>query len=184
MIIGLTGTNGAGKGSIGKYLQMKGFAYHSLSDIIREEADKRGLEKTRDNMRVLGNELREEGENILAVKTIEKIRKNNEENTAVDSIRNPAEIEEFRKQKDFVLIAVDAPISTRYERIKPRKRPEDQVDFETFRTQEEAEIAGGKGKQQIKKCMEMADFHIMNDSSKEKLNQKVDEILITIQKSS
>ena len=37
MIIGLTGTNGAGKTVTADYLQTKGLHFHSLSDEVREE---------------------------------------------------------------------------------------------------------------------------------------------------
>ena len=37
MIIGLTGENCAGKGTVADYLKKKGFYYLSLSDVIREE---------------------------------------------------------------------------------------------------------------------------------------------------
>ena len=68
MIIGLTGKNAAGKGEIANYLKTKGFVYYSLSDVIREEATKRGLEHTRDNLIRLGTEMREtHGNSILAL---------------------------------------------------------------------------------------------------------------------
>ena len=40
MIVGLTGKNCAGKGEISEILQKKGFECSSLSDAIRDEADK------------------------------------------------------------------------------------------------------------------------------------------------
>jgi dephospho-CoA kinase len=176
MIIGLTGTNGAGKGTIAEHLVKKGFSYYSLSDIIREEAEKRGLEKNRDVLIRLGNELRQaEGEGVLAKKVLRKIKGN----SIVDSIRNPAEIAELKKAGNFILIAVDAKIELRYERIAKRKRPEDKVSFEEFRAQEEAELAAGKGKQQIKKCMELADYRIVNNGTLQELWKKVDKILRT-----
>jgi len=180
MIIGLTGTNGSGKGTIAKYLMAKGFTYHSCSDVIREEADKRGLEKNRDELQKLANSLRKEhGENILAKRLLAKIKENKEEKTIVDSIRNPAEIKELKKEK-FILIAVDAPIELRYERITKRQRPEDKVSFEKFKTQEEREMKGGKTEQQIINCMEIADYKIINDSTIQKLQLKIDKILEVI----
>ena len=59
MIIGLTGKNAGGKGEVANYFKTKYFIYYSLSDIIREEATKRGLEHSRDNLIKIGNELRE-----------------------------------------------------------------------------------------------------------------------------
>ena len=75
MIIGLTGKNAAGKGEIANHLKSKGFVYFSLSDALREEATKRGLEHSRDNLINLGNEMRETfGNGILA----KKLMKNKE----------------------------------------------------------------------------------------------------------
>ena len=67
MIIGLCGKNASGKGEAANYLITKRFVYYSLSDIIREEATKRGLQHSRENMITLGNELREKsGPSCLA----------------------------------------------------------------------------------------------------------------------
>ncbi|MCJ7582348.1 MAG: AAA family ATPase, partial [Candidatus Aminicenantes bacterium] len=57
-IIGLTGTNGSGKGAAAEYFISKGYAFFSLSDVIREELKKDGCEPTRDNLIRKGNELR------------------------------------------------------------------------------------------------------------------------------
>ncbi len=40
-LIGLTGTNGAGKGEVASFFMKKGYAYFSLSDVIREELKKK-----------------------------------------------------------------------------------------------------------------------------------------------
>ena len=74
MIIGLTGKNASGKGEVANYLKSKGFIYYSLSDVIREEATKRGLEHSRENLINLGNELREKfGPKHLAQQISSKI---------------------------------------------------------------------------------------------------------------
>ena len=58
MIVGLTGPNAAGKGEAARFLMERGFAYHSLSDVVREEATARGLDHSRENLIRVGNELR------------------------------------------------------------------------------------------------------------------------------
>ena len=71
MIIGLTGKNASGKGEVADYLKTKGFVYYSLSDELREEATKRNIEPSRDNLTNLGNELRKKhGPNYLAQKIL------------------------------------------------------------------------------------------------------------------
>jgi dephospho-CoA kinase len=36
LVLGLTGANAAGKGEVASYLRDRGFAVHSLSDVIRD----------------------------------------------------------------------------------------------------------------------------------------------------
>jgi len=86
MIIGLTGKNAAGKGEVANYLKSKGFIYYSLSDVIREEATKRGLDHSRENLINIGNDLREKhAPNYLAQQINEKIKQQTK-NFVIDSI--------------------------------------------------------------------------------------------------
>ena len=50
MIIGLTGSYGAGKDTVADYLKAKGFGYHSLSDILRGELVRSGQSITRESL--------------------------------------------------------------------------------------------------------------------------------------
>ena len=87
MIIGLVGRNAAGKGTVANYLKEKGFYYFSLSDVLRQEAEKRGLEENRENLIAIGNELREKfGAQVLAEKAVEILEK--DRNYVIDSIRS------------------------------------------------------------------------------------------------
>lgn len=77
MIIGLTGKNAAGKGEVAEFLKDKSFYYHSLSDAIRDELDRRKIPITRDSLIATGNEMRETyGADILARRTLEKLDPN------------------------------------------------------------------------------------------------------------
>ncbi len=108
-LIGLTGTNGAGKGEAAAYFGTRGYAYFSLSDVIRDELRERGESASRDNLIRTGNELRElGGPDVLARRTIDKIGGGR---AVIDSIRNTGEIEYLRRQEGFVLLAIDAPIA-------------------------------------------------------------------------
>lgn len=181
MIIGLTGTNGAGKGTVAEILKEKGFEYTSLADEIRVEVKKRGLDEGLDSLIAMGNELRaKEGPGTLSRRVIKRIKgseKKGKKDFIVDSIRNPAEIEELKKNKSFILVAVDAPVELRYRRVKTRKRASDFVDFEKFREQEEVQLKGGSTGQQLLKCISMANFRITNDASIDELRKKVNRII-------
>jgi len=178
MIIGVTGTLGAGKDTVAEYLEQKGFIHFSLSDAIREECDNQGLPKDRDTLTSLANKLRAtEGYDVLAKRIIKKINIENRKKYIITSIRNPKEAEYLKNQDNFVFVAVDAPIELRYERIKNRQREGDEISFEKFRLQEEREMEGGEGKQNLAPLIKMADYTIINDGNIEQLKEKVDEFI-------
>lgn len=58
MIIGVTGKISAGHNIVGEILQNMGFKQLSLSDYLREEMKRRGIEINRENMRNFGDYLR------------------------------------------------------------------------------------------------------------------------------
>lgn len=180
MIIGITGTNASGKDTIADYLRDKhGFKNYSLSDEIRIELTERGMNHTRENMFSLGNEIRTKFEaNELALRTVKRIKKDGAENIAVTSIRNPAELTEFKKNfPDFKMIFVDAPIKIRYERAKSRGRIGEGESFDDFNKKEERELVGGKNEQQLLACRDLADIKIINDRTIIELGKKIESIL-------
>ena len=173
-LIGLTGTNGAGKGEVAAYFEKKGYAYFSLSDLIREELLKKGKEVTRNNLIKMGNQFREKGGyDILARLVMKKVKGK----AVIDSIRNPKEVEYLRKQKSFILLAVDAPVALRYERANKRGRVESASTLHEFIKKEAEEMTNLEKGQQLQNCMKMADFLVINDRSLKKLHQKLEELL-------
>lgn len=179
MIIGLTGPNSSGKGEVAEYLRQKGFYYFSLSDVVREEAVREGLDSSRENLIKVGNDLRiKHGSGILAKRVREKIQGD----AVVDSIRNPSEIMELRKEKDFFLLGIDAPIHLRFRRSQERGRLGDGSTLETFQKREDMENSTDPVRQQLEKCMKMADFIIVNDASLEILHNRIDRFLFQLKK--
>ena len=74
IVIGLTGPNASGKGTVAELLQKRGFGLHSLSDIVREEARAAGLTTGRDHLIVTGNRLRREGgAGVLALRILPRL---------------------------------------------------------------------------------------------------------------
>ena len=173
-IIGLTGTNGAGKGECAAFFVARGFAYHSLSDILRDELRARGLEAARDNLIRIGNELRGTfGPDVLARRIAPQVTAP----AVIDSIRNVREVECLRGLKGFFLVAVDAPVEIRYGRVSARGRNESAASLEEFRRKEEEEMRGGTTAQQIGACMALADRRIVNDGTLADLHRKLEELL-------
>jgi len=174
MIIGLTGSLCAGKGEVSNYLKSLGFSYFSLSDVLREESGKNGIDATRDNLIILGNKLRKEyGNGVLAQKIKDYLPP--EHNIVIDSIRNPEEIKELRELPGFILVGVDALEETRFARMVERKRSGDPKTLEDFRKINED--LGVEHGQQVQKCMSMADCIVVNNLSIDQLHGKMDKLL-------
>jgi len=174
MIIGLTGENCAGKGTVADYLMKKGFYYISLSDVIREELKAEGRELTREHLIEKGNFLRQEfGPGILATKTAAMVQA--DRNYVIDSIRNPAEVAELRKLPGFVLLHITAPPEVRFERMRAREREEDPKTFEAFMKIEGMEAKNAeKTKQNILETVKLADKAVVNDTNLTELYEKMD----------
>ena len=179
-IIGLTGRNASGKGTVASFLKESSYVYHSLSDTLRDELKRRNLEESRDNLIMIGNSLREEGgPGILADLMISNL--NSLENHIVDSIRNPLEVKSLRREYEnhnFSLISVEASPEIRYERLKQRNRAGDSSSWEEFLAQEKLEErSSDQNKQQIFETINEADYHIDNSGSLSELKNKIRKII-------
>jgi dephospho-CoA kinase len=178
-IIGITGTIGAGKGTIVDYLvNKKNFKHFSARAFLVEEIEKRGLENNRDNMVIMANGLREKNSPSFVADELFKRAKVSGQNCVIESLRTVGEIESLKNKGNFTLLAVDADPKIRYERILKRLTSTDNVSFEKFLADEKREMEStDPNKQNLKKCIEMADFVIDNNGTLEELNSKLEEIL-------
>ncbi len=175
IIVGLTGPNASGKSEVAAHLQRLGFACHSLSDIVREEASVRGLDHSRVHLIAVGNELRRAaGPGVLA----SRIRSRLAQRDVVDSIRNPAEVEELRRESGFHLLGLDASVELRFQRSRLRGRVGDGVSLEDFMTAEEAENTADPAAQQLRATLQLADVTLVNDGELPSLLHQVDRTLL------
>ncbi|HVZ75654.1 MAG TPA: AAA family ATPase [Candidatus Paceibacterota bacterium] len=179
MIIGITGTNGAGKGTVVEYLKSKGFKHFSARDIFVEEIKKRGLPVNRDSMIVVANDLRlKHGSAFFAEKAVTYAHDNGGDIIA-ESIRSVGEAEHLKKN-GAMLWAVDADPKTRYERVVKRMSETDQVTFEKFIENEKQEWENtDPTKQNLKGVIAMADAVLTNNGTQEELFLQVEKALKT-----
>ncbi|NCU28220.1 MAG: hypothetical protein EOM85_00910 [Candidatus Moranbacteria bacterium] len=184
IIIGITGTIGAGKGTIVDYLvKNKGFVHFSARiDVINKEIEKRGLPITRDNMVMVANDLRKSCGPSYVVEELFKLAEKSDSNCILESIRTVGEIESLRQKGKFYLFAIDADRKIRYDRIQKRGDIQsDNVSFEKFVEQEEKEMTSDDpNKQNLSKCIETADYIFMNNGTLEELHYQVDKIISEI----
>lgn len=170
MIIGLTGRNASGKGTVADYLKERGFAFYSLSDVIRDELAARGEPASRENLIRVGNELRGRGgAGALAHRILPKLSE--DRHFVIDSIRNPVEVEALRHaRKDFVLLCVEATPEVRWERLHARGRVGDPQTFEEFVEMEGRELkTDDERTQQLIATEALADHVVHNDGTPDEL---------------
>ena len=178
MIIGVTGTNGAGKGTVVDYLvKNKGFAHFSARGFITEEILRRGLEVNRDNTNLVANDLRKIYHPAYIAEQLFEQASAKGDNAIIESIRTVGEAE-FLKSKSALIWAVDADRKVRYERSVLRGSDLDKISFEKFCEQEDREMdQKEKFDMNIKGVMAMADHIFTNNGTQEELFAQIEEAL-------
>lgn len=180
MHIGLTGYMATGKGEVSRFMKKKGYEYISLSDVVRDKADERKLSHTRENLQKIGNELRKKhGPEYFAKKVYEKIIKSGRENWIIDGIRNPSEINELKKLDKFFLLGITASPETIVKRIVSRNRKGDKSKKSEILKKLDAEKGTNQPDdgQQVKKCLDIANFLIVNEDTLEQLKNKLNHFI-------
>lgn len=177
MIIGITGTNGAGKGTVVDYLKQKGFAGFSVRDFLYEEIDRRGMPHDRTSTNIVGNDLRAKFGAEYPVEQLFLRAQERGANSVIESVRATGEAQ-FLKSKGALLWGVDADHKLRYERSVSRKSDLDRVSFEKFCELEDLEYRNSDpAKQNVLGVMEMADAIFYNNGTQEELYEQVEEAL-------
>lgn len=183
IIIGITGTLGAGKGAVVDHLvNTRGFTHYSVREFLNEEIARRQLPLNRDTMTEVANALRLEHGPSYIVETLWAEAAARGVNAIIESIRNPGEVTFLRQKKHFYLIAVEADPHVRFKRIVGRGSETDQVSFEKFLADEKREmISTDSARQNISWCMENADFVITNNGTFDDLSEAIENVLSAIQ---
>lgn len=178
-VIGTVGMPGSGKSVISQILKEKlNSFYIVMGDVIREEVMKKGLEPTPDNVQMIMITIRErEGNDIVAQRCIKKLKENEVkyEWAIIEGLRGFEELATFRKHLNFLLIAIHASPSTRFNRLKQRGRSDDPKNREMFDKRDLIELKVGIGS-----VIALADHILVNEGSKEDLFTKIDQLLESV----
>lgn len=186
-IIGLSGTNGAGKDAVGE-IMAKTFGYYfiSVTELLRDECRRRGLPVERQYLSQISAEWRREhGLAVLVDRAIEtfKALEGDYRGLVMSSLRNPYEADRIHEVGGS-LVWVDADPYLRYERIQRNaavraRGGEDDKTFEQFQAEETAEMqqSGDEATLNMSAVKARADITLLNES--DDLSTLTDEIRST-----
>ncbi len=165
--IGFASLPGAGKSTALKAVEDLGVII-TMGDVIRTEAQKRGLPLTDENLGFVASYLRKkEGKGIIARKCVGQIEQQDEKIVFIDGLRSMHEVNIFRDYWEFSVIAIKISQEKRFEIIKNRNRDDDPTTLRELQLRDEREIDFG-----LQKVIEHADFVIHNNSTEEELKRK------------
>ncbi|MFB6235385.1 MAG: AAA family ATPase [Halopenitus sp.] len=177
-VIGTVGLPGSGKGEAAAVAEAEGIPVVVMGDVIREECRQRGLDPAEHHGEIAGTLREEEGDDVIAERTIPRIREAAADADAdavlVDGLRSTVEAERFRDAfgDDFKLVAIEAPFEVRAERLSERGRDQSDMDLEALRERDSRELELGLGD-----TMAEADLEIDNTGSLEAFRDKVRDVL-------
>lgn len=174
-IIGLSGTNGAGKDTVGRILsEHHNFLFISVTDLLRDEAKRRGLPVEREHLRTISAEWRREhGLGVLVDRAVADFesKKDQYDGVVMASLRNPYETDRVH-ELGGVVIWVDADPKVRYERVQANaadrgRAAEDTKTFEEFLAEEQAEMqfSGDEATLNMSAVKERCDICILNNTT-------------------
>ena len=179
LIIGITGTLGAGKGTIVEYLKEKyHFVHFSVREFLKEEVLRRGLIPNRDSFTFIANDLRSKHTPSYIIDQLYSRAQQQAQNAIIESIRTPGEIDALEQKGNFLLWSVDADASIRYQRAVIRNSETDHVSYETFLENEQREMTStDPNKQNISECIRRAHYRFLNNGNIEQLCKQIDLVM-------
>jgi cytidylate kinase len=176
-LIGLSGTNGSGKDSVGQILaEHYNYWFFGFTELFREECQRRGIPAERENLRMISAQWRREsGMATLIDRSLDLYKKidGQYDGVVISSLRNPYEADRIHELGGIVLW-VDADPKIRYERVQANaasrgRAQEDNKTFDQFMQEEASEMHAPAGSDKAVISMasvkERADIFLTNNDS-------------------
>jgi len=172
-VIVIVGMPGAGKAMASRVARDLGYPVLVCGDVIREEAKRREIPPTPENIGTLMLKIREEeGRAVVASRLIPRIQAQDSNVVVVEGARNIEEIDELRKHYDVRILAIHASPTTRFSRLKSRGRSDDPNNWNDFMVRDRREIDVG-----INRLVATADRMVTNEGSIREFKGNVNKLL-------
>ena len=177
-VFATVGYPGCGKGEVATVAHVVGVPVVTMGDVVRRECRSRGLMVTEHNLGQVASLLREaDGNEAIATRTLPLVNAVHRPYPVVliDGIRGASEVACFRSAigDAFALIAVEAPFSTRLERIKQRGRDISAISRDDLVRRDRRERGYG-----MDDAIGQADYTIENDDTLEHFHDRVRRLLL------
>ncbi len=175
LIIAFVGLPLSGKSTAARVAENLNFPVVVMGDVIRDEVLHQDLELTDQNAGKVATELREkEGMDAIARRCVPLIRAREESVVVVDGIRSDSEVAHFKQEfgENFILINIQAETDERFDRSVRRERGDDITTIEELKSRDERELSWS-----MEKAIKRADLTIENNSTINKFNEKIEEVL-------
>jgi dephospho-CoA kinase len=177
-IIGVVGKNGSGKDEILKYLRTKyAIPFLSTGDIVREMAREKGVEPTRENLKVISEQcFRDMGKGCFVKLVVERIRCHGYQISGISGIRSSDDVKILKDMlgHEFILVSVTvSDTHKRYHRMLNRGEERDPQSYDQFMKQDRDEEALFH----IQDAERQADYCINNDGTLSDMHNAIEKLV-------
>ncbi len=171
-VIGIVGLPGSGKSTALEFVKEIA-PIITMGDVVRDEVIRRGLEITPVTLGEISKQIRlESGNQIIAQKCIEEIKRINEATIFVDGIRSMDEVRLFREHWNFQIIAIICDEEVRHKRLSDRGRSDDSMNSNDILERDRREVNFG-----LTEVIGYADYKVQNNSDIKSLKKNIREVI-------
>lgn len=176
-VLGFTGMPGSGKSEAMSVVRRRGIPVVRMGDLVWEEVDRQGLPRDAANVGRVAHETRaEEGEDVWAMRSVQRVRKEHGDAplVVIDGVRSNHEVQVFRRElgEDFMLVAIHTDRGERFRRMTARARDDDPTEEGQHEARDQREMGWG-----IARTIALADEMVVNDATLPVFQAKVAALL-------